>query len=271
MSGTIPTGRMRLVAAIVVAIGALASGAATASAAAPKVVYNNLNTVPTTVNMFPNEDTYSESPFYFPFGGLVEFSHRPGTIKSMTAQVDSFTCEHGLYNYENCYTGNPSKKFSYELTASIYEVGAGDEPGTLVASSTETFKIPFRPSTNISCPPTGEGKGFGPNCDVGGYLVTIKFKKFTPKAVLPEQAIILFTTTPSDKASDVVNIGLQTSYSKYESGEFVGEPPLDGGKPEIGEDPLPNDAFVEGHLTEVNEGPITWKNYQPVLEVLATP
>jgi len=230
------------------------------------VVYNNFNTVPAKVNEKPNEDTYSAAPFEFPFGGMVEFTHRPGTIKSLTAQVDSFTCEHGTYIYENCYTGRPTKKFSYQLTARIYEVGAGDELGNPVASSTETFKIPFRPSTNTSCPLTGEGKGFGPNCDVGGYLATIKFKKFTPAAVLPEKAIIMITTTEADNPNDVVNVGLQTSYKEYKDEEYVSEPPLNKGMPSVGSDPLPGDAFVKGELNEED-----WAGYQPVFQVTAKP
>jgi hypothetical protein len=273
MTGKIPAGPVRLAVAIVIAIGALAIGAATASAAPAKVVYSNLNTVPSMVNGKPNEDTYSEAPFDFPFGGMVEFSHRPGVIKSLTAQVDSFTCEHGIYNLENCYTGHPTKKFSYELTAKIYEVGAGEEPGALVASSTERFKIPYRPTTNaLICPATPEGKGFGPNCDVGGYLATVKFKRFAPAAVLPERAIIMITSTGTDSPNDVVNVGLQTSYKEWDEalgpGEegFVGEPPVNEGKPAVGEDPLPEDAFVSGALSAGG-----WEGYQPVFQVLATP
>lgn len=269
MTGKSPARRAWLAAAVLAgAIAAMASGAATASAAATKVVYSNLNTVPAQVNGKRNEDTYSEPPFDFPFGGMVEFTHRPGTIKSMTVQVDSFTCEHGVYSSENCYTANPRKKFSYALTAKIYEVGADDEPGNLVAVSTESFKIPFRPTTSISCVATPEGRGFGPNCDVGGYLAIVHFKRFTPAAVLPEKAIITIAATEGDNPNDVVNVGEQTSYKEYKDGEYVGEPPLNEGKPSIGSDPLPEDAFVVGHLTEENEG-TTWQDYQPVLQVTA--
>jgi hypothetical protein len=271
MSGKIPTGRIGLV-AVVVAIAALTISAA-ASALPLTVVYNNFNTVPATVNSHPNEDTYSAAPFEFPFGGMVEFSHRPGTIKSMTAQVDSFTCEHGVYDLENCYTGRPGKKFGYELSARIYEVGAGNAPGNVVASSTATFKIPYRPTTNVSCPVTPEGKGFGVNCDVGGYLATIDFKHFTPSgAVLPEKAIIEITNTPSDNPNDVVNVGEQTSYKEWDEAlgpgyeGFIGEPPLNGGKPSTGSDPLPEDAYVRGALAEGG-----WTGYQPVLQVIAKP
>ena len=264
MTGKAPARRARLAAAVFAgAITVMASAAGTASAAPTKVVYSNLNTVPATVNGKRNEDTYSAAPFEFPFGGMVEFTHRPGTIKGLTAQVDSFTCEHGQYNLENCYTGHPTKKFSYGLTAKIYEVGAGNEPGALVASSTESFKIPYRPTTNVSCPATGEGKGFGANCDVGGYLATVRFKRFTPSAVLPEKAIIMIAATEGDNPNDVVNVGLQTSYKEYEDGEYVPEPPLNEGMPSIGSDPLPGDAFVRGKLARSQAG------YQPVFQVTA--
>jgi hypothetical protein len=111
---------------------------------------------------------------------------------------------------------------------------------------------------------TGEGKGFGVNCDVGGYLATVKFKAFSPAgAVLPERAIIVITNTITDRPSDVVNVGMQTSYKEWD-GEYVAEGPADGGVPSVGTDPLPEDAFVRGELAEGG-----WAGYQPVLQVLA--
>ncbi len=264
MNGMIPVSRARLAAmAIVVAVGTLTVSAAAAAASPARAVYSNLKTVPTEVNELPNQDTYSAAPFEFPFGGLVQFSPRPGVIKSLTAQVDSFTCEHGTYIYENCYTGDPSKKFSYTLTANIYEVTAEDEPGALVASSTRTFKIPYRPTTNVACPATPEGKGFGRNCDVGGYLDTITFKKFATAAVLPERAIITITNyEDSDPETEVVNVGTQTSYKEWD-GEFVPEAPLNEGKPSVGSDPLPEETIIRGKLAGGQAG------FQPVFQVMA--
>ncbi|HLM85144.1 MAG TPA: hypothetical protein VK272_03035 [Solirubrobacteraceae bacterium] len=266
MTGKIPTRLTIGFLGIVVAIVSLAIGASAASATS--VVYNNFNTVPSVVNKFLDQDTYSTPPFEFPFGGMVEFTKRPGAIKSLITQVDSFTCEHGVYNLENCFTANPSKKFKYQLTASIYEVGTENEPVGPIATSTETFKIAFRPTTNVSCPATSEGKGFGGNCDVGGFLQTIKFKKFTPKAILPQRAIILITSTRADKPEDVVNVGVQTAYKEYDvtHEEFVAEPPLDGGIPEIGADPFPEGAYVLSKFAATG-----WAGFQPVFEVTATP
>jgi hypothetical protein len=266
MIGKIPTCPARVLTAALAIGGLLAIGSGAASAMTPTLVYSNLNTVPANVNGFPNEDTFSLDSENFPIGGMVEFSPRPGTLKNLTTQVDSFTCEHGLYSLENCLTLHPTKKFQYQMTASVYEVGPHNEAlGSPIATSTATLKLPFRPTTNTSCPPTAEGKGFGPNCDVGGVLATVTFKKFTPKAVLPEKAIILLDNTPQDSASDIVNVGLQASYKEFKNGEFIEEPALEGGVPWVGSDPLPEAIFTKGLLNTEGD----WQGYQPVFSVFA--
>ena len=125
-----------------------------------------------------------------------------------------------------------------------------------IASATATFKLHYRPTTNVSCPSTEEGKGFGTNCDVGGYLQTVKFKHFTPaNATLPARAIILLTAP----TSPIVNVGLQASYKEFAGGEFIEEPAI--GNPAAGSDPLPEDVYVNGALTG------GYKGDQPVFEV----
>ncbi len=266
MIGRIPRAAA-LGAAALLAAAAAAIGAATASASPPVVVYNNLNTVPLLVNGTTNEDTYSLDYEYFPIGGLVEFSKRPGVLKSLTTEIDSFTCERGVYSLENCYTLHESKRFPYELTADFYEVGPENEPvGTPIASATQKFRLPYRPTTNVTCPATSEGKGFGSNCDVGGYLAKITFKKFGRNVVLPEKAIIVITKTANDPAFDIVNVGLQSSYKEYKNGEFVAEPPAHGGMPEVGADPLSKAIVIRGALNEEEGG---WEGFQPVFEVKA--
>ncbi|MGD0454446.1 MAG: hypothetical protein ABSB69_12680 [Solirubrobacteraceae bacterium] len=265
MTGKIPRAAVKSVAAVLLAIGSLAVTAGGASAAPTRVVYNNLNTVAPTVKGLPNEDTYSLDSENFPVGGMVEFTKRPGVLKSLTTEVDSFTCEHGVYSLENCYTARPLKKFHYGMFAYIYEVGAHNEAIGPIASSFATFKLPYRPTTNVACPSTGEGKGFGPNCDVGGVRATVEFKRFAPTTVLPEKAIIEITSAGDNPAGDIVNVGLQASYKEYAGGEFVEEPAADGGVPEIGIDPLPEAIFTKGLINEAED----WRGFQPVFEVTA--
>jgi hypothetical protein len=261
--------RLGVMCASVLACAAtVAVGSASAS---PEVAYNNFNTVPSSVNGKPNEDTYS-IPYFDGFnagtgwGGQVQtVETNSRVLKSIKSQVDVFTCERGEYQLENCYTIKPTKTFKQEWSLNVYEVGAGEEPGALVASATTEAKLHYRPTTNVSCPATSEGKGFGANCDVGGLLQTITFKKFTQSKPLPTKAIVVLTNKCEACAGKVVNIGVFTSYKEYNSmlaEPFVAEPPANGGVPAVGTDPLPNSAYAFNKYEATG-----WSEYQPVFEL----
>ena len=239
---------------------------ATASAT-PEVAYNNLNTVPAMVNGKPDQDTYSQDYEGFMgggmFGGQIEsVITNNRLVKSLTTQLDVFACEHGEYQLENCYTIHENKKFSQEWTAKIYEVGAGNEPGALVATGKVTAKLHYRPTTNVSCPATGEGKGFGANCDVGGFLQTIVFKKFTQTVPLPIKAIVLLTNGCEACMGKIVNVGVQTAYKEFAGGEFIAEPPANGGVPAVGADPLPESIYYNSKFEATG-----WAEFQPVFKL----
>jgi hypothetical protein len=260
MIGRIPKGATKLAVTFLATTALLAVAAGAASAT--EVIYSNLNTVAPVVNGLPNEDTLSASSTYFPVGGIVQFANKDRGLRKLTTEVDSFTCEYGVYSLENCYTIHPNKKYAYELTASIHAVGPDNTVGAVLASSTQTFKLHYRPTTNVSCPSTPEGKGFGANCDVGGLLATITFK-FSPGVVLPEQAIVLITNTAHEGAGDSVNVGLQESEGGYVEGKWVNVPAADGGVPAVGSDPLLTAVFYNGIIDE------SWEGGQPVFAVTA--
>ena len=260
MTGRISARLIGLAATMLVAVACMALGAGAAGAA--EVAYNNLNTVAHTVNGLPNEDTYSLDYEYFATGGQIQLAGATGrTPVSLKTQLDVFACEHGVYSLENCYTIKPNKKFAMTWTASIYAVGPGNSVGALLSSSTATFKLHYRPTTNVSCPATSEGKGFGANCDVGGYLQTVVFKHFGT-ASLPEKVIILLANSCGGCSGVPVNVGLQSSYKEFAGGEFIAEGPANGGVPAVGSDPLPDDVYSGGAL---NEG--GWTGFQPVFEL----
>ncbi len=261
MTERIPARLLALAASMFAVFACLAISAGAASAA-KEVAYNNLNTVAKTVNGLPNEDTYSLDYENFAIGGQVQLAGATGrSPAALTAQLDVFACEHGEYSLENCFTLKPKKKFSMTWTASIYSVGAGNSVGTLLSSATSTFKLHYRPTTNVSCPATPEGKGFGANCDVGGLLQSVTFKHFSA-AALPEKVIILLTNSCGGCSGLTVNVGLQSSYKEYAGGEFVAEGPADGGVPAVGSDPLPDSVYTTGAL---NEG--GWTGFQPAFEL----
>lgn len=250
---------VKLAVAMLAVGGCLAISAGAAGAA--EVIYNNTNTVPMTINGSPNTDTFSEG---FEccgnktIGGEIKTAGSAKTIKSIATQVDVFRCQEGVYYFENCHS-KPSKKFAQVYRVKVYEVTGTNERGALITSSEVEAKLHFRPTTNTSCPATGEGKGYGPNCDVGGYLQTVKFAHF-PYSVLPNNglAIVEFSTTPEGD----LNVGFEESYVEYKNGEYIGQP--GSGAPAVGSEPDPTEIFKNG----LASGP-GYEGAQPVIEIKA--
>lgn len=233
MTERIPGRLAKMAAALLAATALLAIGATAASAAV--VMYNNTNTVaPGT------EDTFSECYIgcgHTSAGGMVEFGGFRRGIKNVYVQVDNFNCEAGTY-LENCFS-KPKKKMHYPITLKMYAVTPTLTRGALLTEVSETAKLPYRPSTNASCPSTPEGKGFGSNCDVGGYLGKVKFK--LGGYVAPNRVVFEITSTvPS------VNLGFEEAYKEWDEAtqEFIGT--LGSGAPAFGSDPLPGEVFLDG-------------------------
>lgn len=242
MIGKIPTRSLRLGATILVALGALMISVATASAA-EEVIYNNLNTVATTVNGFPNQDTFSQSyggGGVTSVGNVLSFAGFDRKLRKVTTEIDSFKCEKGEYQYENCYS-KPGKHFRYPLTLRVYEINPGFSRSHLIGQHTETFKMPYRPTTDVHCPATPEGKGFGNNCDVGGVLSKITFK--LAGITVPQYALLeVRNATPEEP----INLGLEEAYKGYNTttDEFEGVPGTY--TPAVGFDPLGKEKLVLG-------------------------
>jgi Collagen triple helix repeat (20 copies) len=119
------------------------------------------------------------------FGG--EFTLANGTARTnplVTVEMSSWACESGVWN-NNCTTADPGSTYGAPLTLNVYNVGANDSVGSLLATDTQTFEIPFRPTSDPSCASKGsDADAFtasNGNCqhglpdtvtfDLGGYHV----------------------------------------------------------------------------------------------------
>lgn len=110
-------------------------------------VYNNIPTpLPGNLASLGFEATSTSE-----FGDRVKFSTGTGgDLLTATVTMSSWGCESGTWSQENCVT-TPGATFSHPITLNIYEVGVGNEPGDLIGSVTQTFNIPYRPSTDPDC------------------------------------------------------------------------------------------------------------------------
>ena len=258
------TQRLRRLALAFVAMLAFAVVAAGSAGAMTEVAYNNLNTVPATVNGKPNEDTYSQDYEGFMgggmFGGQIETAITNNrVVKSLTTQLDVFACEHGEYQLENCYTVHPNKKFTQEWTASIYEVGAGNEPGALVATAQSHGQAPLPPDDERQLPGHRRRQGLRRQLRRRRLPADDRPSRNSPRRKpLPIKAIVLLTNGCEACSGKIVNVGVQTAYKEFAGGEFIAEPPADGGVPAVGADPLP-----KASTTTANSKPPAGRNSSP--------
>ena len=83
------------------------------------------------------------------FGGPAEVDH----FSSVVVTMSSWGCETGRWYTFNCST-TPGSSFTEPITLNLYNPPAPGTfvPGSLIASVTQTFSIPFRPSADpVNC------------------------------------------------------------------------------------------------------------------------
>jgi hypothetical protein len=264
MTGRIPARSAKLAAGLFAVMAIVAVGAGTASAT---VIYNNVpKPMPGNLVSQAFEATQTSE-----FGGQVEFAGTARKSPTVVVAMSSWACQN-LQGGASCVTPKRAS-FVWPITLNVYEVGAGNEPGSKLASVTQNVAVPYRPSANKRCPVTPEGVvGWSNNC-WSGKAFTVKFT--LPAIELPSTAIlsIAYNTTDygytpthtADVGEDSLNVGLT------EAGEpFV----------PIGSAPLADDAYINSVTAGnycANEAAVgtfalsegCWTGYQPSFKVSA--
>ena len=101
----------------------------------------------------------SEGPEAYAFSelgdGVVFTGGAGGTFDHVTVVLSSWGCTSGHWYSGDCVTDPKNAQFSQAITLNIYAVvpGAPPSPGALLATTTQTFQIPYRPSVDASCGP----------------------------------------------------------------------------------------------------------------------
>jgi len=145
------------------------------------------------------------------FGDSLLLTQGGGRLKTIDVVMDSWGCESGDgYGADSCLT-TKGATFSWPITANVYSMSGypGGVPtvGQLIASRTETFKIPYRPSSNTKfCQGPNLGAFVGPvdkECDFG-LAHTISFNMSLPKVILPSEVIVTVAFNTSDSGYNPV-------------------------------------------------------------------
>ena len=113
------------------------------------VIYSSLVTDPKPANL-PSQAFQAQQTSEF--GNQITFAGTKRTLGHVDVTMSSWGCEAGTWFANNCVT-TPGSGFTEPITFNIYNALAPGStlPGSLIASVTKTFTIPFRPSASAQC------------------------------------------------------------------------------------------------------------------------
>jgi hypothetical protein len=178
----------------------------------PTVIFDNHpSTLPSNLySIGPEAYSYKE------FGAQVQFAGTARKLSTATVTMSSWACEHGGWNTHDCVT-TPGATFNVPITFNVYSVGVNNAVGPLIATQTQTFAIPYRPSTSASCSSGGGWLDSSSVCKNGlANNIVFTFSGVT----LPDKAIFGITfntdnygysplhTTGSTSPTDALNVGM---------------------------------------------------------------
>ncbi len=205
------------------------------ASAATTTIYNNIPS-PQPGNL-PSQAFEATSTSEF--GGQVSFAGTERQNPKVTVLMSSWGCETGHWTSGDCAT-TPGATFSVPITLNIYNVGAGNAPGTLVATTTKTFNIPYRPSADsTNCTGGNAGKWFDGTTCFNGLATPVSFDV---TGTLPNSAIISVAYNTTHYGYTPVGTSSCSSTSAgcgYDSLNVALTAP-----PTVGTTPLPADAYL---------------------------
>jgi hypothetical protein len=189
--------RILIPVAMIVSMVGLIAGPASASTNALTVIYKS------TVTPLPGNlpSVGAEAYSFNEFGDEVTFAGTHRNVKKAIVTLSSWGCESGHWNTADCST-TPGDTFSVPITLNIYHAssknGSGQYlPGSLIATVTQTFAVPYRPSASPLCTGADAGKWFknGQGC-FNGLAKNVTFK-FPFRNVDPDTVVygIAYNTT----------------------------------------------------------------------------
>lgn len=215
------------------------------------------------------------------FGSQVRLAGNARNNPSVEVVMSSWACKSGTWNAGTCIT-NPGSKFSHPITLNLYEVADdGITVGDLVATKTQSFNMPYRPTADdgTNCNGANAGKWWdGTSCN-NGKAFTIEFE--LSNITLPDEVIAAVAyntssygaqplgsatpcfTTPQGCFYDSLNVGLNVA-------------------PTVGESLPTNDdvylnstwagAYTDGGLggTGTLRLDTGWTGYLPAIQISAT-
>jgi hypothetical protein len=204
----------RIVILIALVAGFAALPVAGASAASPQVVYNAIpSPLPPNVPSLGFEATSTAQ-----FGDYVHLGGTARTLNSVTVTMSDWAV-YSDYSTDVRYLHN-NATWTQPITINVYSnhLGANGAPDTLLATTTQTITIPWRPAADPTCSSSTDWRASDGQC-YGGIAFNATFAMSSPKVTLPNDVIVgvAFNTadygaTPVGKVGpyNSLNVGVPT-------------------------------------------------------------
>ncbi len=96
------------------------------------------------------------------FGDRITFAGTGRDLSQAAITLSSWACESGTWN-TGCTT-TPGATFDHPITLNIYEANEDGTVGSLIASRTQTFSIPYRPTSDPTCASPTAWRDTNGNC-----------------------------------------------------------------------------------------------------------
>jgi hypothetical protein len=245
--------------------------AASAGAVAPTVVYDNIPS-PQPGNV---PSVAYEANGISEWGGQIQLAGTQRQNPTITVLMSSWGCVSGHWYSNDCSTPAGST-FSEPITLNVYNVGSGGSVGSLLATTTQTFNIPYRPSASPSC---GDGRWSNGTSCFNGFGTQITFNPLAG-VTLPNKVIVsvAYNTShygyaPYGEATTCYTSAGGCGYDSLNVGT--------NGAPTTGSDPQPDDAYLNDvYGYEYCDGGLggagtfrldagCWTGFQPAIRVAA--
>jgi PEP-CTERM motif len=191
-------------------------------------IYNNINNAPGALP--PNVQSLGyQATQTAQFGDLIQFAGTDRSLTTVTVLMSDWALASDF--------GSMSPTWNMPLTLNLFNVdnsGANPQPGSLIATTTQTFAIPWRPAADPTCPGGGTAWRASDNNCYNGLAVEVVFTNLAG-TIVPNQIIygLAFNTETWGAAPTGVA-------GPYVSLNFGGN---NNAPPSVGTRPLPDTAY----------------------------
>ena len=195
-------------------------------------------------------------------GDHVQFAGTNRRLSSVTVTMSDWACESGDWwgNTGDCMT-TPGATFSHPITLNIY-----DDSLNLLATKTQDFDIPYRPSQDpANCGPETH-TWYDPSADTcyNGLAFNITFDLSTLNVVLPDEVIFGVTYNTSNRGYEP--IGVSGDYDSLNVGlrDYTEFSP-----PSVGTDVNSDAVFLSSTSNALLHEETGWTPYTPAISFTA--